>query len=451
MTEIGSLANEPGAGRIAADIAAGRVTAAEITDACLARIAADEARVQAWAHLDPEHARTQSRALDERKRAGQPLGPLHGLPIGVKDIVDTADFPTENGSVLCAGRRPLRDAAIVARLRVAGAVILGKTVTTEFACFAPGRTRNPHDPARTPGGSSSGSAAAVAAGMVPLAIGSQTNGSVIRPASFCGVHGFKPSYGLIPRTGVLATSATLDHVGVFARDIDSLALLAETLVGFDPGDAATRPLPPPPLRRVAAEPPPVTPRLAFVQGPTWEEAEPATREAFVELAELLGPALVTVELPAAFAEAVAVHRTIWTAELAFHLAAEHRHGRERLSDRLCELIEAGEATSAPDYQRALATRRGYQRALEELFQHVDAVVTPAAPGEAPLGLETTGSPAFCTLWSLTGTPAVSLPLLQGPNGLPLGCQLVGGLGDDARLLRTARWLVERISADGGGA
>ena len=236
---------EPTAVQLAADLAAGKVNALEVTEACLARIAADEPRVQALAHLDPDHARAQARALDERKRAGRPLGPLHGLPVAVKDIVDTADFPTENGSVLHAGRRPLHDAAIVGRLRAAGAVLLGKTVTTEFACFTPGKTRNPHDPARTPGGSSSGSAAAVAAGMAPLAIGSQTNGSVIRPASFCGVFGFKPTYGLIPRTGVLATSATLDHVGVFARSVEDVALLAEPLMGFDPGDPATRPLPPP--------------------------------------------------------------------------------------------------------------------------------------------------------------------------------------------------------------
>ena len=267
--------------------------------------------------------------------------------MAVKDIVDTADFPTENGSVLHAGRRPSRDGAIVSRLRAAGAVVLGKTVTTEFACFAPGKTRNPHDPARTPGGSSSGSAAAVAAGMAPLAIGSQTNGSVIRPASFCGVHGFKPSYGLIPRTGVLTTSATLGSVGVFGGCIEDLALLAEELVAFDPDDPATVALPPPALRQVAMAPVPVPPRLAFVQGPTWGEAEPATRAAFAELAGLLGERMTAVTLPEPFADAVAVHRTIWTAELAFHLAREHEHGRERLSERLRELLDAGLATPAP--------------------------------------------------------------------------------------------------------
>ena len=298
---------EPTAVQLAADLAAGKVTALEVTEACLARIAADEPRVQAWAHLDPEHARAQAKALDERKRAGRPLGPLHGLPVAVKDIVDTADFPTENGSVLHAGRRPLHDAAIVARLRAAGAVLLGKTVTTEFACFAPGKTRNPHDLERTPGGSSSGSAAAVAAGMAPLAIGSQTNGSVIRPASFCGVYGFKPTYGLIPRTGVLATSATLDHVGVFARSVEDLALLAEPLIGFDPGDPATRPLPP---RRCAAWRWSRRPcrRASPSSGPDLGPGRARDQEAFAELADALGERLVAVDLPEPFAAAVAVHR-----------------------------------------------------------------------------------------------------------------------------------------------
>ena len=437
---------EPTAVEIAADIAAGKVTALAVTEACLARIAADEPRIQAFAHLDPEHARAQARALDDRKRAGRALGPLHGVPVAVKDIVDTADFPTEQGSVIHAGRRPLHDAAIVARLRAAGAVVLGKTVTTEFACFTPGKTRNPHDLERTPGGSSSGSAAAVAAGMAPLAIGSQTNGSVIRPASFCGVVGFKPSYGLIPRTGVLTTSATLDHVGVFARSVEDAAFLADALAGFDDGDPATRPVPPPALRHVALTAPPVTPRLAFVRGPTWGEAEAATSEAFAELADSLGASLVEVALPEPFGAAVAVHRTIWTCELAFHLAPEYERGRAQLSDRLCQLIEAGLATPAPEYQKALATRRSYQAGLDALFHEFDAIVTPAAPGEAPVGLGATGSPAFCTLWSLAGTPAVSLPILQGPAGLPLGVQLVGAMGDDARLLRTARWLVSHIAA-----
>src|SRR5918996_5102710 len=231
-----------GMGAVAAaqQIREGRLTAVELTEACLKRIEAREAEVQAFAFLDPEHARRQARAADEHRKRGRPLGPLHGVPVGVKDIVDTADMPTENGTVLHAGRRPRADATLVSLLRAAGAVVLGKTVTTELAVYTPGKTRNPHNPEHTPGGSSSGSAAAVAAGMVPLAIGTQTNGSVIRPASYCGVYGLKPSPGPIPRTGVLPQSAPLDTVGVMAADLEGLALLAEPLMAFDARDRASQ-------------------------------------------------------------------------------------------------------------------------------------------------------------------------------------------------------------------
>ena len=211
----------------------GSISSEQLIDACLARINAVEPAVQAWQYLDPVHARAQARALDEHRRAGEPLGPLHGVPVGVKDIIDTADMPTENGTVLHAGRTPWRDATVVAMLRAAGAVIMGKTVTTECATYAPGKTRNPHHREHTPGGSSSGSAAAVAAGMVPLALGSQTNGSLIRPAAFCGLYGFKPTHGLIPRHGILKLSRALDHVGVLARTLEDIALVCEPLVGGD--------------------------------------------------------------------------------------------------------------------------------------------------------------------------------------------------------------------------
>lgn len=434
------MTQEPSATELRADLEAGKVTALEVTEACLRRLEAEEPRIRAWAHVDPAHARAQAEALDARKRAGRPLGRLFGLPVGVKDIYDTADFPTENGSVLDSGRRPMRDAWVVSRLRAEGAVILGKTVTTEYACFAPGPTRNPHDPERTPGGSSSGSAAAVAAGVVPLALGSQTNGSVIRPASFCGVYGLKPTFGLIPRTGCLATARNLDTVGFFARSLEDLALVGEVLAGHDEGDEATRPTAPPPLRRVLAEPQPVPPRLAFVRGPTWDQAEPATMEAFAELAGTLGERLLEVELPAAFARTIEVHRTIWTAELAFHLKDRWQRGADRMSPQLRELIDHGRAATALAYQEALAWQAHYRRALEALLHDHDAIVAPAAPGEAPVGLQATGSPAFCSLWTLVGLPALSLPVLQGPSGLPLGCQLVAGPGDEARLLRLARWL-----------
>jgi len=249
----------------ASKIRDGLLTSEELVSACLERIRAAEPTVQAWAFLDEQHALEQARAADERKRSGEPIGPLHGVPVGLKDIIDTADMPTENGTVLHKGRTPRQDAAVVAMLRAAGAVILGKTVTTECAYFAPGKTRNPHNPEHTPGGSSSGSAAAVAAGMVPLALGSQTAGSTIRPGSFCGVYAFKPTHGLIPRTGILQLSRTLDHVGLFSRTIEDLALLGEQLAGYDEGDPDTRPRARVPFQNISREEPPLEPMLAFLE------------------------------------------------------------------------------------------------------------------------------------------------------------------------------------------
>src|SRR3954469_13979156 len=259
-----------GATEAARRMAEGLLTSEELVQACLERIRATEPTVQGWTVLDEAHALAQAKAADERRRSGVPAGVLNGLPIGLKDIIDTGDMPTENGCALHAGRTPSRDAAVVSMLRAAGAVILGKTVTTECAYFSPGKTRNPHNPEHTPGGSSSGSAAAVAAQMVPLALGSQTNGSVIRPAAFCGVYGFKPTHGLIPRSGVLQLSRTLDHVGLFSRSLDDLALLAEELVGYDEGDADTRPRARMPFSEVLEEEPPLPPTLGFLKTPHWE-------------------------------------------------------------------------------------------------------------------------------------------------------------------------------------
>jgi Asp-tRNA(Asn)/Glu-tRNA(Gln) amidotransferase A subunit family amidase len=425
----------------------GAIESAQLVEACLARVRETDTQVQAWAFLDPDHALAQARAADEWRLEGRPTGPLHGVPVGIKDIFDTADMPTENGSVLHAGRTPSRDATVVAMLRAAGAVIMGKTVTTEFATQAPGKTRNPHDPEHTPGGSSSGSAAAVAAGMVPLAIGSQTNGSVIRPAAFCGVLGFKPTHGLIPRHGMLTLSRTLDHVGLFARAVADLALLAGQLVGYDERDPDTRPRARIPFAEVAAEEPPLPPMLAFVRTPHWERADEETKGAFAELIEHLGDRVEELELSPSAAEAWEWHRTIMEAEMAANLEREWEKGRDRLSVSLREQLDRGREVRALDYQRAVARTRPMYESFVELFeQRYDAILTPAAPGTAPKGLASTGDPSFCTLWTLCGMPAVSLPLMQGTNGLPLGIQLVGPRDGDARLLRTARWLAARVAA-----
>jgi len=418
----------------------GEISSEELVGACLERIDQIDETVEAWAHLDRNYAIGQSRFCDTVRASGVNTGPLHGVPVGIKDIIDTKDMPTENGTVLDAGRRSMDDSSLVAQLRAAGAVILGKTVTTELAFYTPGKTRNPHNPDHTPGGSSSGSAAAVASGMAPLGVGSQTNGSVIRPASYCGVVGFKPTSGLISRRGVVAQSPTLDQMGLFGRTVADVALIAETIMAFDPQDPAMKPAAAPALSATAATEPPVPPLFALVKSPVWEEAEEDCREAFAELADALGERCEEVTLPDAFDEAVAMHRTVHSAEMANCYAHYYERGKDQLSDVLRNMIEEGQRVSAVDYQRALAGRDQLTAWLGEFFNDYDAIVTPAATGEAPKGLEATGSAIFCTIWTFCGTPAITLPLMEGSNGLPLGVQLVGGRGDDARLLRTANWL-----------
>jgi len=443
-------------------IRSGDLTSEELVQACLNRVDEVDQAVAAWAFLDPDHALDQARKADQVRQEGGAMGPLHGLPIGVKDNFDTFDMPTEYGTVLYAGHRPVSDAAAVSLLRAAGGVIMGKTVTTELAVYSPGKTHNPHDPERTPGGSSSGSAAAVASYMVPLAIGTQTNGSIIRPASYCGVYGFKPSHGLISRHRVLTQSRPLDHVGVFARSVEDIALIAEQLMAYDENDQDTRPRARPKLAEVVGQEPPLVPRLAFVKTPVWDQVEADTKNAFVELIEhvkemaaaqdedRLGQGaeevIAEVELPEIFEKAHEWHRAVMEADLARNFAREYRTGKKQLSSALQHMIERGESVRAIDYNRAIDGRAALNNVLGAIFDEYDAILTPAARGEAPVGLESTGSPLFCTIWTLCGTPAISLPLLRGMSGLPIGVQLVGAKGDDARLLRTARWLT-RITSE----
>ena len=378
-------------------------------EACLARIDEREPDVQAWAHLDPAFALDQARACDRSRNAGEGTGPLHGLPVGIKDIFDTRGLPTENGTVLDSGRQPMEDCTVVGLLKEAGAVILGKTVTTELAVYAPGKTRNPHNLDHTPGGSSSGSAAAVAAAMVPVALGTQTNGSVIRPASYCGIYGFKPTFGRISRHGVLDLSRALDQVGVFARTVQDLALIAEPLMAYDDRDPDMRPVGRPRLLEVAAEEPPVDPCLAFVKTPVWEEAGDDTRNGFAEIVALLDGDCDEVSLPDPFDNAVDWHRTIMYADLAKSFATYYVQGKERLSGALREIIEAGRMVLAVDYNLAVEWREVLYAGLEKVFERYDAILTPAATGEAPRGLQSTGNPIFCTLWTTCGTPCVTLP------------------------------------------
>jgi Asp-tRNA(Asn)/Glu-tRNA(Gln) amidotransferase A subunit family amidase len=424
----------------------GVISSVELVEACLARIREVDDNVQAWAFLDADYTVQQARALDQLRVEGKPIGRLHGVPVAIKDIFDTADMPTENGSVLCAGRTPSRDATVVSLLRAAGAVIMGKTVTTEFAYFSPGKTRNPCNPEHTPGGSSSGSAAAVAANMVPLAVGSQTNGSTIRPAAYCGIVGFKPTHGLISRHRVAPLSRTLDHIGLIARSVDDIALIAEQLIFYDENDPDTRPRARIPLVDTAAQEPPLAPMFAFIKTPMWERADGDTKAGFDEIVEALGAQVEEVELFPSAGDAWLYHQTIMSTEMAVNLGREWESGGERMSEQLRRQIEQGRVVSAFDYQRALEQIDPIHDSFVELFeQRYDAILTASAPSAAPKGLASTGDPAFCTLWTLCGMPCITLPLLESTDRLPIGVQLVGPRGGDARLLRTAKWLAAKMA------
>jgi Asp-tRNA(Asn)/Glu-tRNA(Gln) amidotransferase A subunit family amidase len=425
-------------------LATGALRAIELVDACIARIEAREPEIRAWAWFDPEFARQQARALDEYRATGRAIGPLHGLPVGVKDIIDTARIPTENGASVDAGRKPAADAFVVDRLKAAGAVVMGKTVSTELAYLTPGPTRNPANPDHTPGGSSSGSAAAVAAGMVPLAIGTQTGGSVIRPAAFCGVTGFKPTFGAIPRTGVLTQSPSLDTVGVFARTPADAALLAEALFGHDPLDKATAPAPHPALLRTALAAPPLPPTFAFVRPPGWDDADPQVHDAFAELIELLGEQVFEAPLPNAYSDAAALRERVNFAEMARCYYRYARDGMDALGAETQAALRAGAAITARDYLAALDWAQVLYAGLAEIFQRADAILCPATLGPAPKGLSSTGSAIFNGLWTFVGAPAVTIPAFVSVDGLPMGAQIVGPRGDDARLLRTARWLQQKL-------
>jgi amidase len=427
MASMGSLPGL-GAAEALARLRAGTLSSEDLVRACLERIAREDVALGAFEHLDPDAAVAAARAID----AARPRPPLAGLPVAVKDIVDTAGLPTECGSPVHRGRRPERDAACVARLRAAGAVVLGKTVTTEFAFYRPGKTRNPHDPARTPGGSSSGSAAAVAAGLVPAALGTQTAGSVIRPASFCGVVGLKPTFGLLPLDGVCPFAPSLDTLGVFVRDVVALAPLLEALGA---------PVATPPRRD--------PPRIVLCRTEQWPLAEPSTRRIVEEAAAALaraGAAVREAEPGAPFAGLADAQRTVMAAEAARTFREiRARHG-DLLSPVLTAFLREGDLVSAEREAAARAQARACRAELPALLGDADVLLTPSAIGEAPLGLEATGDPAFNRIWTLLGTPCLSLPVARGPAGLPVGVQLVARPGADGALLSAAAWIAGALGA-----
>jgi Asp-tRNA(Asn)/Glu-tRNA(Gln) amidotransferase A subunit family amidase len=434
--------NPPAATEIRQRLLAGELDVVDLHEQLLARAQAADTSLHAFVSLEPGAVRAQAARCRDERAAGQVPGPLFGVPVAVKDIIDTADFPTGHGSPIHAGRCTSTDATVVRRLRGAGAVIFGKTVTTEFATFHPGPTRNPHALDHTPGGSSSGSAAAVAAGLVPLALGTQTNGSVLRPASYCGVYGYKPTRGLLPRTGVFPQSPTLDQIGVFARHLEDAALAVEVMSGDDGVDAGSRGQPPRPLRSLCMEDPPAAPRFAFVRTPWWDRVDAQARAALDAFVASMPGIVDVLEMPAIAGPAVAWHAAVNESELAVALQSEYRHHAGLLSPALRERVAAGMQLTALDYLDARSRMQDVANAFDPCFERYDAILSPAALGPAPRGLASTGNPLMQTVWTFAGMPAVSLPLLTLDGGLPLGVQAVGPLHHDARLLRACRWLVQ---------
>lgn len=411
----------------------GSLTAEALTRACLDRIAA-RPEISAWATLDADYALAQARAAD---RAGRP-GLLAGVPVGIKDIIDTADLPTEHGSPIYRGNRPPANAACVALTRAGGGVILGKTVTTEFANRHPGPTANPHNPAHTPGGSSSGSAAAVADFQVPMAFGTQTAGSVIRPAAYCGVVGYKPTFGHFGPAGIKLQAHSLDTLGVIARSLDDLALMDAVLLGG-------------PVRQVDRNA--AAPRIAVCRRAPWGEPDAATQALIERTAERLarqGASVRELTFPAAFASILETHGRIMEFEAARSYAFEYETRFADVSPALRDgALARGRALPMRAYLEALEAADDFRRLLDDEFAGTDAILAPSAHGEAPAGLEWTGDPRFNAVWTLAWTPCITLPAARGPLGLPLGVQLIGGRGHDAALLDTAGWVEARLPADRG--
>lgn len=409
------------------------LTAEALLRSCFERIAEREPQLRAFSHLGVEAALAQARALD----AGPWRGPLHGLPLGVKDLFDTADMPTTYGSAVYAGHRPAANAAAVVLCREAGALVAGKTVSTEFAYFHPGPTRNPRglDAGRehTPGGSSSGSAAAVADFMLPLALGTQTAASVIRPAAYCGIVGYKPTQGRVPTAGAKSLSATLDTVGALGRNVRDAALLGAVLTADD---------------RLTGEPADAAPRIGLCTTPWWSQADADVQAAWAQAERALAPQaarLAEVPWPAALLDLVDLHKRVMAFEMARTLAHERVQHREALSERLRTLFDEGMAISGAQHALDLAATEAARTVADGWFDDLDVLLAPSTTGVAPAGIGATGDPLFSRGWTLLGLPCVHLPFAQGQGGLPVGLQLVGRAGADDRLLAAAQWCMERLA------
>ena len=435
--------NTLSAATAAAGIRSKKFTSEELISDCLNRLNSREDDIQAWSYINAEHALEQAKKADKYRNEGGSLGPLHGVPIGIKDVIDTEDMPTENGSPIYEGRRPQKDALCIAALRRAGAIIFGKTVTTEFANINPSKTRNPHNIQHSPGGSSAGSGASVADFHVPVALGTQTGGSVIRPASFNGVFGLKPTLGLIPRSGMLLQSHTLDTIGIYGRTLEDLALVLDSISIPDPNDAHSYRGS---IGSVQAEHSKTSkhqPKFAFLETPAWNEGNLASKKAILKTTEILGQNCKKETLPDPFNKIIDLHATVFSSENAYYYGQYLISHPNLLSKKLRHRLESTRNALASDYLTALEARNVIYNSVETLLENYDAIICLSAPGPAPHGFETTGSAVFNGLWTYLGVPCISLPLLT-VEGLPQGIQLVGKRGEEGKLFRSALKLEQAL-------
>ena len=436
MTDVFSLKVE----ELVEKIKDAQITSVELCQIYIDRINRFEKDIKAWAHFDKKLLLEKAAEADEHRRLGKPLGPLHGIPVAVKDIVGTLDMPTECGTVIRKGKSYSQNAEIIELLISAGAIVMGKTATAELAYLGPAKTTNPHDYSRTPGGSSSGSAASVASFMAPLSVGSQTGGSIIRPASYCGVVGYKPTYGLISRNGVLKTSEKLDHVGVFGRSVEDVALLAKTLIKKDKFDTASVHYSAENMLNETKKGPLFEPKFIFYKTDYWKLVEKKSRESFEYFIKSFKKNIEVFDTPSYFKDIHKYHQIIYDTDLANNFSLYFKKYKKKLSKIMQDAIIRGNKHSAKDYAEAVDFMKRSYESYEEVFEDYHGVLSPSSPGVAPKSLKTTGTDEFNKVWSYLGTPCISLPLLQGENDLPLGVQLVGAKYDDQRFLGVANWL-----------
>ncbi len=421
-------------------ISLSKITSVEICNAYIERINKFEKEVKAWAFFDKKLLLEKAKEADDYKNSGKPTGPLHGIPVAVKDIVGTIEMPTECGTPIRKGKSYSQNAEIIDLLNSSGAIVMGKTATSELAYLGPPKTTNPHDNSRTPGGSSSGSAAAVASFMAPLAIGSQTGGSVIRPASFCGVVGYKPSYGLISRNGVLKTSEKLDQIGVFGKSVEDVARLAKILIKKDSFDPATIYFSADNMISSVKEGPLYEPKFIFYKTDFWKMIDKKSKEAFEYFIKSFKKNIEIFDTPSYFKDIHKYHQIIHETDLANNFSDYYKKSKNKLSKYMQSAIKNGNKYSGKEYAEAIDFMKRSYESYKEVFEDYHGILTPSSPGVAPKGLKSTGTAEFNKVWSYLGTPCISLPLLQGENNLPLGIQLVGEKYDDNRFLGVASWI-----------